>query len=69
MQEQREKKAKEEQEKAEKEALEFVMAVPASEVGKVVAAVEAKGEKAFTIGRVVRGEGVIFKGVHDGSLM
>ena len=47
----------------------FVMAVPASEVGKVVAAVEAKGEKAFTIGRVVRGEGVIFKGVHDGSLL
>lgn len=47
----------------------FVMAVPAGEVEKVIAAAEANGEKAYTIGRVVKGEGVIFKGEHDGSLV
>ena len=47
----------------------FVIAVPAAEAAKVIAAVEAEGEKAYTIGRVVAGEGVIFKGEHDGSLV
>ena len=47
----------------------FVIAVPAAEAEKVIAAVEANGEKAYTIGRVVKGEGVIFNGEHDGSLV
>ena len=47
----------------------FVIAVPAEDADKVIAAVEAEGEKAYTIGRVVAGEGVIFKGEHDGSLV
>ena len=47
----------------------FVIAVPASEADKVIAAVESNGEKAYTIGRVVKGEGVIFNGDHDGSLV
>ena len=46
----------------------FVIAVPEEEAEKVISAVEAEGEKAYTIGRVVAGEGVIFKGEHDGSL-
>jgi phosphoribosylformylglycinamidine cyclo-ligase len=47
----------------------FVIAVPASDVENVVTAIEAQGEKAYTIGRVVTGEGVIFTGEHDGSLV
>ncbi len=47
----------------------FVVAVPESEVEKVMAAAEANGEKAYKIGRVVKGEGVIFNGEHDGSLV
>ena len=47
----------------------FVIAVPEAEVEKVIAAVEANGEKAYTIGRVVKGEGVVFNGEHDGSLV
>ncbi|MGG0655119.1 phosphoribosylformylglycinamidine cyclo-ligase [Rummeliibacillus pycnus] len=46
----------------------FVLAVPASEAERVIEIAEAYGEKAYTIGRVVEGEGVIFKGDHDGSL-
>ena len=46
----------------------FVLAVPASEAERIITIAEQFGEKAYTIGRVVKGEGVIFKGVHDGSL-
>ena len=46
----------------------FVVAVPEADVEKVIAATEANGEQAYRIGRVVKGEGVIFNGVHDGSL-
>jgi phosphoribosylformylglycinamidine cyclo-ligase len=47
----------------------FVLAVPASDVETVIASIEEQGEKAYTIGRVVAGEGVIFNGEHDGSLV
>ncbi len=47
----------------------FVLSVPASEVDKVIAIAEKHGEKAYEIGRVVKGEGVIFNGSHDGSLV
>ena len=46
----------------------FVLAVPASGAERIITIAEQFGEKAYTIGRVVKGEGVIFKGVHDGSL-
>ena len=47
----------------------YVLSVPASEADKVIAIAEANGEKAYTIGRVVKGEGVVFNGSHDGSLV
>lgn len=47
----------------------FVLAVPAAQAEKVIALVEKHGEKAYTIGRVVAGEGVRFNGEHDGSLV
>ena len=47
----------------------FVLAVPAAEADKVIATAEANGEKAYKIGRVVKGEGVVFNGAHDGSLV
>lgn len=47
----------------------YVLAVPATEVDKIVTIAAANGEKAYTIGRVVKGEGVIFNGSHDGSLV
>lgn len=47
----------------------YVLSVPASEVEKVISIAEANGEKAFKIGRVVKGEGVLFNGSHDGSLV
>lgn len=47
----------------------YVLAVPAEEAEKIVAIAEANGEKAYKIGRVVKGEGVVFKGSHDGSLV
>ncbi|QCR33883.1 phosphoribosylformylglycinamidine cyclo-ligase [Lysinibacillus sp. SGAir0095] len=46
----------------------FVLSVPASEAEKVLAIAEENGEKAYKIGRVVKGEGVVFNGSHDGSL-
>ncbi|WP_312753512.1 phosphoribosylformylglycinamidine cyclo-ligase [Rummeliibacillus suwonensis] len=46
----------------------FVLAVPATEAKHISEIAEAHGEKAYTIGRVVKGEGVIFNGDHDGSL-
>lgn len=47
----------------------FVLAVPAAQAEKVIELVEKHGEKAYTIGRVVAGEGVRFNGEHDGSLV
>lgn len=47
----------------------FVIAVPVAEAEKVMAAVEANGEKAYPIGRVIKGDGVVFNGSHDGSLV
>jgi phosphoribosylformylglycinamidine cyclo-ligase len=47
----------------------FVLAVPAAEAAHIIAIAEAHGEKAYTIGQVVKGEGVIFNGQHDGSLI
>lgn len=47
----------------------FVLAVPAAQAKKVIELVEKHGEKAYTIGRVVAGEGVRFNGEHDGSLV
>ncbi|SOB98911.1 phosphoribosylformylglycinamidine cyclo-ligase [Ureibacillus xyleni] len=47
----------------------YVLSVPASEVDKVIAIAEGNNEKAYKIGRVVKGEGVIFNGEHDGSLV
>ncbi|MGX9136140.1 phosphoribosylformylglycinamidine cyclo-ligase [Rummeliibacillus sp. JY-2-4R] len=47
----------------------FVLAVPETEVDRVKAIAKAHGENAYTIGRVVEGEGVIFNGEHDGSLV
>ncbi|TQR15476.1 phosphoribosylformylglycinamidine cyclo-ligase [Psychrobacillus soli] len=47
----------------------FVLALSAEEAEKAIAIAAAHGEKAYTIGRVVKGEGVLFKGTHDGSLV
>ncbi|MBM7608032.1 phosphoribosylformylglycinamidine cyclo-ligase [Lysinibacillus composti] len=47
----------------------FVLSVPESEADRVVAIAESNGEKAYKIGRVIKGEGVVFKGSHDGSLV
>jgi len=46
----------------------YVISVPASEADRVIQIAEKYGEKAYNIGRVVKGEGVIFNGTHDGSL-
>lgn len=47
----------------------FVLAVPAAQAEKVIELVEKHDEKAYTIGRVVAGEGVRFNGEYDGSLV
>lgn len=47
----------------------FVLAVSAAQAEKVIELVEKHDEKAYTIGRVVAGEGVRFNGEHDGSLV
>lgn len=47
----------------------YVLSVPAEEAQKVIAIAEEHGEKAYQIGRVVKGEGVRFNGEHDGSLL
>lgn len=47
----------------------FVLALSAEEANRAIAIAEAHGEKAYTIGRVVKGEGVLFNGTHDGSLV
>ncbi len=46
----------------------FVIALPAEQAKRVIQIAAEHGEEAYEIGRVVRGEGVIFKGDHDGSL-
>lgn len=46
----------------------FVVALPGDQAERAIAIAEAYGEKAYTIGRVVKGEGVTFTGEHDGSL-
>lgn len=46
----------------------YVLAVPAADAEKVIAVAARHGEKAYKIGQVVAGEGVVFKGEHDGSL-
>lgn len=47
----------------------FVIAVPEAEAERAIQIATEHGEKAFTIGRVVKGEGVLFNGDHDGSLI
>lgn len=47
----------------------FVLALTEEEAEKAIAIAEMHGEKAYTIGRVVKGEGVLFNGTHDGSLV
>jgi phosphoribosylformylglycinamidine cyclo-ligase len=46
----------------------FAIALPADQADRAIAIAEQHGEKAYKIGRVVAGEGVTFKGEHDGSL-
>jgi len=46
----------------------FVVALPEAEANKAIQIATEHGEKAFVIGRVVAGEGVVFNGSHDGSL-
>lgn len=47
----------------------FVIAVKSQQADKIIEIAQKHGEKAYTIGRVVKGEGVIFNGKHDGSLV
>ena len=46
----------------------FVIALPAEDAEKALQIAMEHGEKAFKIGRVIAGEGVVFNGEHDGSL-
>lgn len=46
----------------------FVIALPAEDAEKALQIAAEHGEKAFKIGRVIAGEGVVFNGEHDGSL-
>lgn len=46
----------------------FVVALPEAQAARAIEIAEAHGEKAYTIGRVIKGEGVAFIGEHDGSL-
>lgn len=47
----------------------FVVALPAADADKAIEIAAAHGEQAFKIGRVTKGEGVVFNGSHDGSLI
>lgn len=47
----------------------FVIAVSAEDADKVVEIAQANGERAYKIGRVVKGDDVVFNGSHDGSLV
>ena len=46
----------------------FVVALPEEQAENAIEIAAEHGEKAFIIGRVVEGEGVMFTGTHDGSL-
>lgn len=46
----------------------FVIALPAEQAKRAIQIAAEHGEDAYEIGRVVRGTGVIFNGIHDGSL-
>lgn len=46
----------------------FVIALPKEQAQQAIEIAEKHGEKAFEIGRVIAGEGVVFNGSHDGSL-
>jgi phosphoribosylformylglycinamidine cyclo-ligase len=46
----------------------FIIALPEDEAEKALQIAAEHGEKAFKIGRVIAGEGVVFNGEHDGSL-
>lgn len=46
----------------------FVVALPEEDAEKAIQIAAEHGEKAFKIGRVIAGEGVVFNGEHDGSL-
>ncbi|MFC4410027.1 phosphoribosylformylglycinamidine cyclo-ligase [Chungangia koreensis] len=46
----------------------FVMALPESHARRAIEIAAENGEDAFVIGRVVSGSGVVYNGLHDGSL-
>lgn len=46
----------------------FVIALPAEQARRAIEIAAEYEEDAFEIGRVIRGSGVIYNGVHDGSL-
>lgn len=46
----------------------YVLAVPAADADKLIEIAARHGEKAYKIGEVIEGEGVVFEGEHDGSL-
>ncbi|SIT92868.1 phosphoribosylformylglycinamidine cyclo-ligase [Edaphobacillus lindanitolerans] len=46
----------------------FIMALPEADAKEAVRLAAEHGEDASIIGRVVRGEGVVFNGAHDGTL-
>lgn len=46
----------------------FVISVKAEDAAKIIEIANDHGEKAYEIGRVIQGKGVIFNGEHDGSL-
>lgn len=46
----------------------FVIALPADQAKRAIQIAASHGEEAFEIGRVVKGEGIVFLGNHDGSL-
>ena len=47
----------------------FVVALSEKEAEKAISIAKTHGEIAYTIGRVIKGEGVLFNGEHDGSLV
>jgi len=46
----------------------FVLALPADQARRAIEIAAENGEDAFVIGQVIGGEGVVYKGNHDGSL-
>jgi len=47
----------------------FVIALPEEQAKQAIQVAVENGENAYVIGRVVDGEGVHFKGSHDGTLV